>query len=127
MKLSELVAYRNHLSEFDVGDIRYTAQHKLEEIVYNVKNSVIQPRAFTQTLEEDRERVTDAFDHFSSTFLELINELDSMIETAEKMQYVESTRLYNEEVARYGRLDESTNKKVRSSNANDPRRSANDF
>ena len=112
MKLSELVAYRNHLSEFDVGDIRYTARHKLEEIVYNVKNSVIQPRAFTQTLEEDRERVTDAFDHFSSTFLELINELDSMIDTAEKMQYVESTRLYTEEVARYGRLDELTNKKV---------------
>ena len=112
MKLSELVAYRNHLSEFDVGDIRYTARHKLEEIVYNVKNSVIQPRAFTQTLKEDQEHVIDAFDHFSSTFVELINELDSMIETAEKTQYADSSRLYNEEVARYGRLDENTNKQV---------------
>jgi SAM-dependent methyltransferase len=35
-----------------------------------------------------------------------------MIETAEKTQYAESTRLYNEAVARYGRLDEPTNKKV---------------
>jgi len=112
MKLSELVAYRNHLSEFDVGDIQYAARHKLEEIVYNVKNSVIQPRAFTQTLKEDQERVIDAFDHFSSTFVELINELDSMIETAEKTQYADSSRLYNEEVARYGRLDENTNKQV---------------
>ena len=112
MKLSELVAYRNHLSGFDVANIQYTARHKLEEIVYNVQNSVIQPRAFTQTLQEDQTRVITAFDHFSSTLVELISELDSMIETAEKTQYAESTRLYNEAVARYGRLDEPTNKKV---------------
>jgi len=112
MKLSELVAYRNHLSGFDVDNIQYTARHKLEEIVYNVKNSVIQPRAFTQTLEEDQFRVVDSFGHFSSTLAELISELDGMIETAEKTQYAESTRLYNEEIARYGRLDEPTNKKV---------------
>jgi len=112
MKLSELVAYRNHLSGFDVNTIQYTARHKLEEIVYNVQNSVIQPRAFTQTLQEDQTRVITAFDHFSSTLVELISELDSMIETAEKTQYAESTRLYNEAVARYGRLDEPTNKKV---------------
>ena len=112
MKLSELVAYRNHLSGFDVNNIQYTAQHKLEEIVYTVQNSVIQPRAFTQTLQEDQQRVVDAFEHFSSTLTELISELDSMIETAEKTQYAESTRLYNEEMARYGRLDEATNKKV---------------
>ena len=112
MKLSELIAYRNHLSGFDVNTIQYTARHKLEEIVYNVQNSVIQPRAFTQTLQEDQTRVITAFDHFSSTLVELISELDSMIETAEKTQYAESTRLYNEAVARYGRLDEPTNKKV---------------
>ena len=112
MKLSELVAYRNHLSGFDVDNIQYTARRKLEEIVYNVKNSVIQPRAFTQTLEEDQSRVVDSFGHFSSTLAELISELDGMIDTAEKTQYAESTRLYNEEVARYGRLDEATNKKV---------------
>ena len=112
MKLSELIAYRNHLAGFDVNDIQYNARHKLEEIVYNVKNSVIQPRAFTQTLEEVQERVLEAFDHFSSTITELISELDSMIEIAEKTQYAESTRLYNEESARYGRLDEPTNKQV---------------
>jgi len=112
MKLSELVAYRNHLSGFDVDNIQHTARHKLEEIVYTVQNSVIQPRAFTQTLKEDQTRVVNAFDHFASTLNELTNELDSMIKTAEKTQYAESTRLYTEEMARYGRLDEATNKKV---------------
>ena len=112
MKLSELVAYRNHLLEFDVNNIQYTARHKLEEIVYSVQSSVIQPRAFTQTLKEDQTRVQSAFDHFESTLNELINELDTIIETAEKTQYAESTRLYTEEIARYGRLDEPTNKKI---------------
>jgi SAM-dependent methyltransferase len=112
MKLSELIAYRTHLSSFDVDDIQYNAQHKLADIIYAVKNSVIQPRAFTQTLEEDQERIVNAFDHFNSTVSELINELDSMIEVAEKTQYTESTRLYTEEMARYGRLDEPTNKKI---------------
>ena len=112
MKLSELVAYRNHLAGFDVSDIQYTARHKLEEIVYTVKNSVIQPRAFTQTLEEDQERVLEAFENFNSTVSELIRELDSMIEIAEQTQYAESSKLYSDEVARYGKLDEATNKQV---------------
>jgi SAM-dependent methyltransferase len=112
MKLSELVAYRTHLSSFDVDDIQYNARHKLSDILYAVKNSVIQPRAFTQTLQEDQERIVDAFDHFNSTIAELIKELDSMIEIAEKSQYQESSKLYTEEMERYGILDETTNKKV---------------
>lgn len=112
MKLSELVAYRAHLLSFDISDIQYNAQHKLSDIIYAVKNSVIQPRAFTQTLQEDHERIVHAFDHFNSTVAELISELGSMIELAEKTQYAESSRLYTEEMTRYGRLDESTNKQV---------------
>jgi hypothetical protein len=109
MKLSDLVAYRSHLLSFDAKEIQYTAQHRLASITYTVKNSVIQPRAFTQTLLEDRERIVDAFDYFNSTVTELIRELDCMIEVAEKAYYAESTRLYNEEMARYNKLDDVTN------------------
>ena len=109
MKLSELVAYRTHLLSFDVDDIQYKARHELADIIYAVKNSVIQPRAFTQTLQEDQERIVDAFNHFNSTVTELIHELDSMIEISETTQYLESSRLYTEEMARYGKLNELTN------------------
>jgi hypothetical protein len=112
MKLSELVAYRTHLSQFDVAEIQYTAQHKLASVLHSVKTSVIQPRAFTQTLQEDRERIVDAFGHFNSTVTELIRELDCMIELAEKTQYAESSRLYQEEMQRYGKLDAVTNQQV---------------
>jgi SAM-dependent methyltransferase len=112
MKLSELIAYRTHLSSFNIDDVQYNAQHKLSDVIYAVKNSVIQPRAFTQTLQEDHERIVDAFGHFNSTVAELIKELDSMIEIAEKSQYQESSKLYTEEMERYGRLDETTNKQV---------------
>jgi hypothetical protein len=112
MKLSELVAYRTHLSQFDVGEIQYTAQHKLASVLHSVKSSVIQPRAFTQTLQEDRERIVDAFGHFNSTVVELIRELDCMIEVAEKTQYSEGSRLYTEEMQRYGKLDAVTNRQV---------------
>jgi SAM-dependent methyltransferase len=74
-----------------------------------VKNSVIQPRAFTQTLQEDQKRIANAFGHFNSTVSELIKELDCMIEVAEKKYYLESSRLYNEEMARYNKLDDATN------------------
>jgi hypothetical protein len=112
MKLSELVAYRTHLSQFDVEEIQYTAQHRLASVLYSVKSSVIQPRAFTQTLLEDQERIIDAFGHFNSTVTQLIRELDCMIEVAEKTQYLESSRLYKEEMQRYGKLDHPTNHKV---------------
>jgi len=109
MKLSDLVAYRSHLLSFDVEDIQYTARHRLADITYAVKNSVIQPRAFTQTLQEDQKRIANAFGHFNSTVSELIKELDCMIEVAEKKYYLESSRLYNEEMARYNKLDDATN------------------
>lgn len=112
MKLSELIAYRNHLTGFDVNDIEYKARHKLDEIVHTIKNSVIQPRAFTQTLEEDRERILREFGYFRSTMNGLINELDLMIEATETFQYQESSTLYTEEMGRYGRLDDATNRQV---------------
>jgi len=112
MKLSELVAYRTHLSQFDVEEIQYTAQHRLASVLFSVKSSVIQPRTYTQTLQEDQERIVDAFGHFNSTVTQLIRELDCMIEVAEKTQYSESSRLYTEEMQRYGKLDHPTNQRV---------------
>ena len=112
MKLSELVAYRTHLSQFDVEEIQYTAQHRLSSVLYSVKSSVIQPRTYTQTLQEDQERIVDAFGHFNSTVTQLIRELDCMIEVAEKTQYLESSRLYTEKMQRYGKLDDPTNQRV---------------
>jgi hypothetical protein len=101
MKLSELIAYRNLLLELDIDDIEYTAARKLDNILHIVKTSVIQPRAFTQTLGEDNTNIINGFKDFKSTFSELIQELNAMIEMAEKSYYIESSRLYQEVSNRY--------------------------
>jgi SAM-dependent methyltransferase len=112
MKLSELIAYRNKLLEYDVTDVAYHAKHKLSDVVYTVKNSVIQPRTFTQTIEEDLDNIVDVFDQFSSTLNGLLKELDLMIEVAEKTYYQDSATRYNEESSWYGNIDTVTNNDV---------------
>lgn len=112
MKLSELIAYRNQLLEYDVADVQYHARHKLSDVVHTVKNSVIQPRSFTQSIEEDLANLIDIFNQFGFTLDGLIKELDSIIESVEKTYYKDSTARYNEESARYGQLSAATNDQV---------------
>jgi hypothetical protein len=112
MKLSELIAHRNQLLEYNIADVAYHARHKLSDVVHTVKNSVIQPRTYTQTMEEDLDNVVDVFDQFGGTLNGLIQELDFMIEVAEKTYYQDSAVRYNEESSRYGKLDDKTNTDV---------------
>ena len=112
MKLSDLIAYRNQLLTQDINDIEYNAVRKLAEILYTVKTSVIQPRSFTQTLGEDNDGIITGFRDFKATFSEIVQELNAMIDVAEKSYYTESSKLYNEESARYGKLDSKTNADV---------------
>jgi len=112
MKLSELIAYRNKLLQYEVTDIAYNARHKLSDIVYTVKNTVIQLRTYTQTIEEDLYNIVDVFDQFGTTLSGLIQELGVMIEAAEKKYYADSTRDYGEWAARYGTLSDETNNQI---------------
>jgi SAM-dependent methyltransferase len=112
MKLSELIAYRNQLLALDIDNIEYTAARKLADILHVVKTSVIQPRAFTQTLGEDNTNIINGFKDFNSTFSELVQELNAMIEVVEKSYYIESSRLYQEESPRYNIKDPQANDDV---------------
>jgi len=112
MKLSELIAYRNQLQKYDIEDIQYQARHKLSDVVHTVKTSVIQPRTFTETIEEDLYNLIDTFNQFGSTLNELIRELDLMIEFAEKDYYESSSARYAVIANNYKTLGEETDKKV---------------
>lgn len=112
MKLSELIAYRSRLQEYDIEDVKYHARHNLEDVVHTIKTSVIQPRTFTETIEEDLYNLIDTFNQFGSTLNELIRELDLMIEFAEKDYYEQSTTQYNQVASGYGNHDDKTNKAI---------------
>jgi len=112
MKLSDLIAYRNKLLEYDVADVAYHARHKLSDVVHTVKNSVIQPRAFTQTIEEDLDNLVDVFNQFGVTLGGLIQELDLMIESTEKTYYEDSKVRYAEESTNYNNNKAETKNSV---------------
>ena len=112
MKLSELIAYRNKLLEYKVADVAYHARHKLSDVVHTVKNSVIQPRAFTQTIEEDLDNLVDVFNQFGVTLGGLIQELDLMIESTEKTYYEDSKVRYAEESTNYNNNKAETKNSV---------------
>jgi len=109
MILSEIVAYRNLLLQYNVKDAEYRARQTLTDVMHTVKNNLIQPRTFTQTLEEDLENIIKVFGQFDSTLNGLISELDAMIEVWEKSLYAESTRRYKLQSTEYGTYDEQTN------------------
>jgi hypothetical protein len=108
MILSEIVAYRNLLLEYNVKDAEFKARQALTDVMHTVKNSVIQPRTFTQTLEEDMENIFKVFGQFDSTLNELINELNAMIEVWEKSLYAESSRRFKVESSEYNTHDKET-------------------
>jgi len=112
MKLSDLIAYRNQLLEYKVADVAYHARHKLSDVVHTVKNSVIQPRAFTQTIEEDLDNLVDVFNQFGVTLGGLIQELDLMIESTEKTYYEDSKVRYAEESTNYNNNKAETKNSV---------------
>ena len=112
MKLSDLIAYRNQLLEYKVEDVAYHARHKLSDVVHTVKNSVIQPRAFTQTIEEDLDNLVDVFNQFGVTLGGLIQELDLMIESTEKTYYEDSKVRYAEESTNYNNNKAETKNSV---------------
>ena len=108
MKLSELIAYRNQLLTHDVEDVAYMARHKLSDVVHIIKNSVIQPRAFTETIDEDLDNIIDVFNQFNSTLTGLIQELDLMIESSEQTYYENSATQFAGEAAIYGNHNDKT-------------------
>ena len=95
MKLSELIAYRNLLLKPNIQDIVYQSEREFESIVHTVKNSPIQIRSHTQTLEEDLVNTRDIHNQFKSTLNEIIIGLNLEIETEEKSYYENSLAEYN--------------------------------
>ena len=108
MKLSELIAYRNLLLQYDTDDIQYPSYRQLEAILYTVKTNTIQPRAFSQTLDEDLAAIKYAAGQFTTTLSELIKELNIIIEIEEKSYYAESSQDYKQVTdRRYHRIVQS--------------------
>lgn len=90
MKLSDLIAFRNLLLEYDVSDIVYQSERTFESILHTVKTNPIQIRSYTQTLTEDLLNAKDVHAQFNSTLNGIIDGVNLEIEAEEKSYYKQS-------------------------------------
>lgn len=98
MKLSELVNYRCELEQMSTQSLSRDVDINLEKITHLVDNQSIQIENFDKQLQNRKQNIKHAFNEFETELNSLKLELKQLIETAEKPWFVESYRLYEQEM-----------------------------
>jgi hypothetical protein len=98
MKLSTLVNYRCQLDTMSTHAVGKTSDQEIEKITCVVQNQNIQIANFAQQLQQRRTGIQQAFELFESDLQALKLELNQLIESTEKPWFVESYRLYEQEM-----------------------------
>lgn len=97
MKLSQLIAYRNALKDFSVGNIRTDVNMELDKIMHEVDIANISLSA-DSLLEQDLADINKAFGKFKQNFDKLQIQVAAQIKEAEQPYFEESYRFYQEEM-----------------------------
>jgi SAM-dependent methyltransferase len=98
MKLSELVNYRCELEQMSTQALCRDVDINVEKITHLVASQSIQIKEFSKQLQNQKQNISRAFDEFETDLNSFKLELKKLIETAEKPWFVESYRLYEQEM-----------------------------
>jgi SAM-dependent methyltransferase len=98
MKLSELVNYRCELEQMSTQALSRDVDIDVEKITHLVDSQSTQIKEFSKQLQNQKQNISRAFDEFETDLNSLKLELKKLIETAEKPWFVESYRLYEQEM-----------------------------
>lgn len=98
MKLSDLVAYRNALAQYDVESIRRDAEHQLAKIQHEMEHNNVGLDLEHYNLVTDLSVIHKGFTDYSNTLKRALADLSKQIELAEKPYFAESYRMYDEEM-----------------------------
>ena len=98
MKLSELINYRCQLDAMSSVQLARDVDINLEKITYLVDNQTAQVEEYSKRLNADKQYIQEAFGVFEKDLNNLKQELKNLIEVSEKPWFVESYRLYEEEM-----------------------------
>lgn len=96
MKLSELVAFRNQLSNLDIEQARDHTRLDLGQFKNLVDNNFVKVGQYQEQVNQQYNLILNQISHFGSIVDNLKNEISCLIEEAEKPYFVESYRLYEE-------------------------------
>ena len=93
MKLSQLIAYRNAIQDFSVGDVQIEATMELDKIMHEVYIHRIQLPANAE-LEKNLSSINLAFSMFKQNLDMLRVQIDAKVKLLEKPYFNESYELY---------------------------------
>jgi SAM-dependent methyltransferase len=98
MKLSDLVNYRCQLEAMSARPTARAADQEIEKITHLVDTQQIQLAEFAAHLQQRRAAVDQSFDAFEQELQALKLELKNLIDATEPPWFVESYRLYEQEM-----------------------------
>jgi len=99
MKLSQLIAYRNAIQNFNVGDVQIEATMELDKIMHEVDIHRI-PLPANIELEKNLSSINLAFSMFKQNLDMLRVQIDAKIKLIEKPYFRASYELYKNEMSR---------------------------
>ena len=98
MKLSQLIAYRNYLDATSALPVGKTSDQGLSEIVHTIQTNTIQINQFANQLKTQQETIQKNFEEFEQLLYQLKQHIKELIAQQEPAWFVESYRLYEEEM-----------------------------
>jgi hypothetical protein len=99
MKLSDIIAYRNHLDEATPLNGVLVAHDRLAPVLHTVKSNDIQLTHLVDRLSQDYKNVLGSIDHFERTIDDIKDEISHLIQQMEPAYFAESYRLYSQEMS----------------------------
>jgi SAM-dependent methyltransferase len=99
MKLSELIGYYNELNQMTCLTSKSASLGELDKINYLVKNQKVQLHDCVRELESQQNIVLQSFDLYEQKLDSLKQQVKNIISETEKSWFVESYRLYDQEMA----------------------------
>lgn len=98
MKLSDIIAYKNHLDEITPSNGVLVAHDRLAPVLHAIKSNDIQLTHLTDRLSQDYKNVLGSIDHFERTVDDIKDEISYLIQQMEPAYFAESFRLYSQEM-----------------------------
>ena len=97
-RLSNIVAYRNHLLRIDAAAGKAAAVKLPDEILHTISNSPIKVDGYIDELSKQLQTITDDCDKFYDGLSRLIAQLNTIIVAKEPAYFANSTEVYSQEV-----------------------------
>lgn len=96
MKLSDLVAYRNHLDKFSLNEAKIKTDFDIEHIKHQILNCSFDSENFRDKIISAHQDVSNVFEKFSLLIETIKHSVDAEIVAKEKFWLEETYKLYSE-------------------------------